>query len=148
MNNNRKYRELILNQSSYWLEKINGLLYNSILEYMEAKDLNRTRLADHLGISKGRVSQILNDGEINFSTEKLIEIALKVDKFPILEFKDKNIYIEGQTQSYNKKLDSNIRDYLDYDEYDSGETKVISLIDSSRNHYFVNIDLQEAVCFE
>lgn len=89
-------REKILNQTSYWVEGINGFLYDSIVNYMESNNLNRTKLAAHLGISKGRVSQILNDGEINFSLEKIIEIALKVDKFPVFEFKDKKEYLERE----------------------------------------------------
>jgi len=83
----------ILNETSYWVEGINGLLYNAILDYMEKNNLNRTQLAEYLGISKGRVSQILNDGEINFSIEKLIEISLKIGKFPLFELKDKKEYL-------------------------------------------------------
>lgn len=93
-----KLREKILNQTSYWVEGVNGSLYDTIVKYMEANKLNRTKLANHLGISKGRVSQILNDGEINFSIEKIIEIALKVDKFPIFEFKDKQEYLQKETE--------------------------------------------------
>lgn len=76
----------ILNQSQYWLEGINGALYNAIVNFMEKNTLNRTQLAEHLGISKGRVSQILNEGDINFSLEKIIEIALKVETYPKIEF--------------------------------------------------------------
>lgn len=93
-----KLREKILNQTSYWVEGVNGSLYDTIVKYMEANKLNRTKLANHLGISKGRVSQILNDGEINFSIEKIIEIALKVGKFPIFEFKDKQEYLQKETE--------------------------------------------------
>lgn len=88
MKNNDNIREKILNQSSYWLEGVNNLLYNAILEFMEQNDMNRTELASHMGISKGSVSQILNDGEINFSIEKVVQIALKVNKFPIFELKE------------------------------------------------------------
>ena len=42
-------------------------------------------MAEYLGISKGRISQILNKGNINFSIGKIIEIALKVDKYPIIK---------------------------------------------------------------
>lgn len=93
MRNRKDIREKLLNQSSYWVEGINSYLYNAILDYMEAKDMNRTKMAEHLGISKGRVSQILNDGEINFSIEKVIQIALKVDKFPVFDFINKQEYL-------------------------------------------------------
>lgn len=89
MNKANNLREEILNQASYWVEGINNELYNAILDFMEQKTLNRTQMAKHLGISKGRMSQILNDGEINFSIEKLIEIALKIDKYPDFKLVDK-----------------------------------------------------------
>lgn len=93
MKNKDQVREKILNQPSYWVEGINAFVYNAVLEDMELNDMNRTKLAEHLGLSKGRISQILNNGEINFSIEKLVQIALKVDKFPIFEFKDKKEYL-------------------------------------------------------
>ncbi len=108
-------REKILNQPAYWIEGINGQLYNAIVQYMEQNKLNRTRLASHLGISKGRVSQILNDGDINFSIEKIIEIALKIDMFPVFEFVSKKSFIQKEQSTlpttypshppYNQKTD-------------------------------------------
>lgn len=80
--------EKILNQPSYWIEGINGVLYNAIIEFMEKNNFNRTQLAQNLGISKGRVSQILNDGEINFSIEKIVEISIKVGKYPVFELEE------------------------------------------------------------
>lgn len=97
MKTNNTVREKILNQPSYWVEGINSFLYNAILDYMDANTMNRTKLAAHLGISKSRVSQILNDGETNFSLEKIIEIALKVDKFPVFGFKDKQEYLNQES---------------------------------------------------
>ena len=69
MKADKSTREKILNQPQYWVEAINEYLYNAIAEFMEANSMNRTQLAEHLGITKGRVSQILNDGEVNFSIE-------------------------------------------------------------------------------
>lgn len=85
--------ELILKQPDYWVEAINGALYNAIVDYMDENDLNRTQLAKHLGISSGRVSQILNDGQLNYSIKKMVELALKVGKFPVLEFTDSDVYL-------------------------------------------------------
>jgi transcriptional regulator with XRE-family HTH domain len=103
MTTTNNIHEKILNQPSYWVEGVNGSLYNAVINYMEANDLNRTKLASHLGISKGRVSQILNDGEINFSLEKIIEIALKVGKYPVFEFQDKQAYLEKESKLLNTK---------------------------------------------
>jgi len=102
-----KNREMILNQPSYWIEGVNGFLYEAILNYMKKHGLNRTKLASHLGISKGRVSQILNDGEINFSIEKIIEISLKVDMFPAFEFISKDSYYKKEESLENKTISIN-----------------------------------------
>ncbi|MDD3721600.1 MAG: helix-turn-helix transcriptional regulator [Lutibacter sp.] len=137
MNTNNNIREKILNQPSYWVEGINGFLYDSIVNYMEDNNLNRTKLAEHLGISKGRVSQILNDGEINFSLEKIIEIALKVDKFPVFEFKNKQEYLDKEMKISNAN-----KIFLNYDnnEFSSicvkdSNTKVIPLNSISENKF-------------
>lgn len=87
--------EKILNQPSYWIEGINGVLYNAIIEFMEKNNFNRTQLAQNLGISKGRVSQILNDGEINFSIEKIVEISIKIGKYPVFELEDSKVYLKN-----------------------------------------------------
>lgn len=93
--------ELILNQPAYWVEAINGALYNAIVDYMDKNDLNQTQLATMLGISPGRVSQILNDGQINYSIEKMVEIAIKVGKFPTFEFENADSYIHKLEKSKN-----------------------------------------------
>jgi|SRR5699024_409928 len=85
MNKETTLRDKILNQASYWVEGVNMDLYDALVSYKEKHLLNNTQLARHLGISKGRLSQILNDGEINFSLEKLFEIALKIGKYPNLQ---------------------------------------------------------------
>lgn len=106
MKNKDNIRAKILNQPSYWVEGINSFLYTAIIEYMEINDMNRTDLATYLGLSKGRISQILNDGEINFSIEKVVQIALKVDKFPIFEFKDKTAYLRNSNSEKRDKKTS------------------------------------------
>lgn len=105
--------EKILNQPSYWIEGINGVLYNAIIEFMEKNNFNRTQLAQNLGISKGRVSQILNDGEINFSIEKIVEISIKVGKYPVFELEDSNVHLKklNDTKQFKSIRISNFNDY-------------------------------------
>jgi transcriptional regulator with XRE-family HTH domain len=98
MKTTRNFREQILENPVYWVEGINGMLYDAIVTYMEKHHMKQKDLAKHLMISPGRVSQILNDGNINFSLEKLIEIALKVDKIPAFLFEDKSTYLERERQ--------------------------------------------------
>lgn len=96
MKTTRNFRAHILENPIYWVEGINGMLYDAIVRYMEKHQMKQKDLAKHLGISPGRVSQILNDGNINFSIEKIIEIAIKVDKIPNFVFEDKLTYLEGE----------------------------------------------------
>ncbi|TDO03149.1 helix-turn-helix domain-containing protein [Sunxiuqinia elliptica] len=131
-------REKILNQPSYWIEGINGHLYDAIFNYMERNSLNRTKLAEHLGISKGRVSQILNDGEINFSIEKIIEIALKVDMFPVFEFVSKQKFLQDEQKIADNliALNFNANIFSNIVETNRGKkAKVIKLKSYNENNY-------------
>jgi predicted XRE-type DNA-binding protein len=125
-----KNREKILNQPSYWIEKVNASLYDSIVNYMERHNMKQKDLAEYLGLSKGRVSQILNDGEINFSLEKIIHIALKVDKYPSFSFEDKKSLIDREKKIYERNLfiQYNIESFTSIkNQEDRKEAKVISM---------------------
>ncbi|PRY98212.1 helix-turn-helix protein [Marinilabilia salmonicolor] len=128
MKRNDNIKEKILNEPSYWIEGINGFLYDAIVSYMEENGLNRTQLADYLGVSKGRVSQILNDGDINFSIAKIIEIALKIDKYPDFKLQDKKEYLE-----HSHKSGDVVNMIMDYDSYLFSETILIEKISLNEN---------------
>lgn len=103
MKTTKNFREKVLDNPIYWVEGINGMLYDAIVTYMENHQMKQKDLARHLSISPGRVSQILNEGNINFSLEKLIEIALKVDKYPNFIFEDKSSFREIKSQKIQVK---------------------------------------------
>jgi transcriptional regulator with XRE-family HTH domain len=103
MKTTKNFREKVLDNPIYWVEGINGVLYDAIVTYMENHQMKQKDLARHLSISPGRVSQILNEGNINFSLEKLIEIALKVDKYPNFIFEDKSSFREIKSQKIQVK---------------------------------------------
>ena len=110
MRANNQFREKMLNHPTYWVEGINGMLYDAIVTYMSKHDMKRKDLAKHLNISAGRVSQILNDGDINFSLETIVEIAIKVGKFPSFTLEDKESFMEKE-----EKLAEIKRVFLKYD---------------------------------
>lgn len=130
MTNNSSNREQILNQPAYWVENINAFLYDAIVGYMEDNNLNQKQLAKHLDLSTGRVSQILNDGEINYSIEKIVEIALKVGKFPNFKFENKEAYLAKEKKEVLKKytefIFSNIFNNT-FKESEPKEAKIISI---------------------
>jgi transcriptional regulator with XRE-family HTH domain len=135
-------RDRILNQPSYWIENVNALLYNAIVDYMEKHEMKQKDLAKHLNISTGRVSQILNDGDINFSLEKVIQIALKVGMYPFFKLEKKSSLLEKELNTnnikslvldYNAKQITNPSDFNDYDSSTKKEAKIIS-IESFQNN--------------
>lgn len=86
-------REELLNSKEYWLTKIQIDLFNEVEKYMEKHELNRTQLAEKLGVSKGYVSQILN-GDADHRISKLVELSLAVGVVPNLLFENLESYIK------------------------------------------------------
>jgi len=68
----------------YWLEKIQNDIYRAAVEFMKQKGLNQNGLAQHLGVTKGYVSQILN-GNFNFSISNLVKLSLALGVAPDLD---------------------------------------------------------------
>ncbi|MEO0733789.1 MAG: helix-turn-helix transcriptional regulator [Bacteroidota bacterium] len=67
-------------------------LYNSLVRelrgHMKRERLNQTELADHLGVSKGYISRLLNgNGDPKLSS--ILDLALAVGKEPVLLFTDR-----------------------------------------------------------
>lgn len=80
-------REELLESTEYWLAKIQIDLFNEVDKYMKKNKLNRTQLAEILGVSKGYVSQILN-GDADHRISKLVELSLAVGVAPRLQFEE------------------------------------------------------------
>lgn len=79
-------REEVLKSPDYWTTGIQIALYNCAMQFMEEHGMNRTQLAEHLGVSKGYVTQLLS-GDYNYSLNKMVETALKMGFVPQIEFK-------------------------------------------------------------
>lgn len=97
-----KYKEII-QEPMYWVEEVNNLMYDAMVNYMEQHHLNKTEFAAFLQISKGRLSQILNSGEVNFSLEKLFSIALKIDKIPQIRLENTQEFIKVLEQKHKTR---------------------------------------------
>lgn len=122
-------RDKIISSPAYWVEYINGVLYDAIMDYMEAHNMKQKDLAKHLGISKGRVSQIINDGDINFKIEKIIEISLKLGMIPQFALEDKNEFLEKEQINLIQKEISQMNNFISSNTEDS---KVIKLYANTR----------------
>lgn len=77
----------LLQTNDYWVAKIQIELYNQLSDYMKKHHLNRSQLADKLGVTKGYVSQILN-GDFNHRLSTLVELSLAMGKAPVIQFSD------------------------------------------------------------
>ena len=78
-------RERTLSSPAYWFEKAQNELFRQFHYYMKQEDINQTELAARLGLTKGRVSQILR-GESNFTMKTLIELSLSIRKIAKINY--------------------------------------------------------------
>ncbi|MCF8273100.1 MAG: helix-turn-helix domain-containing protein [Flavobacteriaceae bacterium] len=81
--------EELINNTGYWLDKIQNELYFELNLYMKKNKLNRTQLAKELGFTKGYITQVLN-GNFNYSLKKLIDLSLAIGLVPNINFSKVN----------------------------------------------------------
>ncbi len=97
-------KEELEKQPEYWIEVIQNDIFRAMREFMKREKLNQSQMALRMGVSKGYVSQILN-GNFNFSLNKLVELCIFLERYPILSlkaFKDMNSQNSGHTN--NRKV--------------------------------------------
>ena len=78
-------REELLLSPEYWTTKAQFDLYACAEDYMRLHKMNRTQLAEYLGVSKGYISQLLN-GDYDHKLSKLVELALAFGMIPKIDF--------------------------------------------------------------
>jgi transcriptional regulator with XRE-family HTH domain len=84
-------REELLKSSEYWIETIQNKVFNDLSEYIEKHEVSNKSLAESLGLTKGRVSQILSGENLNFRIDTLVRLCLAIDRIPdfrLIEMKD------------------------------------------------------------
>lgn len=91
-----KKKELIRNKG-YWIAKIQLDLFEELTNYMKKNNLTRTKLAKKLGVSKGYVTQVLN-GDFDHRISKLVDLALSIEKIPIVKFEQTDELESGLTK--------------------------------------------------
>ena len=83
----------LIETSEYWTTRIQLDLYSHLQEYMKVNGLNRTQLAQKLGVTKGYVTQVLS-GDFDHRLSKLVELSLAVGLIPKMEFVPKVDFFE------------------------------------------------------
>ncbi|HOK26994.1 MAG TPA: helix-turn-helix domain-containing protein [Bacteroidales bacterium] len=92
-------REELLKSSEYWIEIIQNKVFNDLTEYIESSKLSNKELAKLLGVSKGRISQILSGENLNFRLDTLVKICLAINRVPDFRLLDLNEYISRDIKS-------------------------------------------------
>lgn len=99
-------RHSLLKSPEYWTANIQIMLYNCAEKFMASTGKNRTQLAEHLGVSKGYVSQLLN-GDYDHKLSKLVELSLsfgyvpKIDFIPVSQYLEHDDFMKNRKELYN-----------------------------------------------
>lgn len=91
-------REQILSSPEYWFEEAQNELYRQVTAYQERKGLNKTELAEELGVAKSDISSILK-GNYEHTLKKLIEISLAIGQVPTINYTPLATMIEHDGKS-------------------------------------------------
>ncbi len=91
----------LLKSPEYWITKAQFDLYACAEDFMRSHNMNRTQLAEYLGVSKGYVSQLLN-GDYDHKFSKLVELAIAFGVVPKIDFKAIDEVIREDKIQYSK----------------------------------------------
>ena len=92
-------RNELLKDPVYWTTALQMELYRQMETFMQQHSMNKSKLAEHLGCSKGYVTQLLS-GDYDHKLSKFVELSLAIGKIPRFDFGDIDEYIENDSQSY------------------------------------------------
>ena len=92
-------RAELLRSPEYWITKVQIGLFSCAEMFMKKTKKNRSQLAQHLGVSKGYVSQVLN-GDYDHRLSKFMELSLAFGYVPRIEFIPIEQVLEEDSHSY------------------------------------------------
>lgn len=136
----------------YWLTKTQNELYDNVEQFLERKGWTRTQLAEHLGVTKGYVSQILN-GDFDHKLSKLIDLSLAVGVVPNIKFQEIGDYVADYLSGYDMCIDADkvsitikVTNPLDNYDFQSEQNKATHTMKFVDNESFISYasDLQLA----
>lgn len=122
---------------AYHFTKLQNKLYGEINEFLLAEGMNKTKLADKLGVTKGYISQLLNNGA-DHKLSKLIKLSLAIGKIPVIEFLEPEVYLKKEIQ---KRVD---RQPLDLEKLNENLVDLhveIQMVKEDNDHGFTEMAL-------
>ncbi len=116
-------RKDVLTSAGYWTAEIQLDLYECAERFMQKRGMNRKQLAEHLGVSKGYVSQLLN-GDYNHRISKMVELALAFGYAPCIDFKPlEDVIAKDAKMRWGNTISIDYSDYMQtikhFDNYDA-----------------------------
>ena len=85
-------REDVLRTGGYHTTKIQQDLFRAVNDYLRKEGMTRAAFAEKLGVSKGRMTQILN-GDFNGRLDRLVALALAAGRVPVLSLVPVEAYV-------------------------------------------------------
>ena len=92
-------REELITSSEYWIETIQNKVFSDVSEYIEKNDVSNKIIAERLGLSKGRVSQILSGENLNFRIDTLVKLCLAIGRVPDFRLVEIQDFIDREKSS-------------------------------------------------
>ena len=92
-------REELITSSEYWIETIQNKVFSDVSEYIEKNDVSNKIIAERLGLSKGRVSQILSGENLNFRIDTLVKLCLAIELVPDFRLVEIQDFIDREKSS-------------------------------------------------
>ncbi len=128
----------VISNSGYWLADIQDKIFDEVDDYLSSQEMTKSTFAKKLGVTRGRVSQILN-GEFNLRLEKMIELSLAVGKVPIINFMDISEFMK-EDEKRTKRIEAEMYQRLKK----GNETTVEKVIKENPSPNIVNDKYSES----
>lgn len=91
-------REQLLKNERFWTETIQNKIYNDLASFVKKENISQKEIAKKMGVSKGRISQILKGDNLNFRIDTLVKICLSIGKVPSFNLEDIDSFIEDDVR--------------------------------------------------
>ena len=106
-------REELLKSSDYWTEIIQNKIFNDLSEFIGNQGISNNQIAESLGLSKGRVSQILSGENLNFRLDTLVKLCLTINRIPDFHLIAVNEFIAKDKDAVDSIIFKTAKSYVE-----------------------------------
>jgi transcriptional regulator with XRE-family HTH domain len=139
-------REEIIRNEYYWIEIIQNKLYNDLSLYIDKNNISQKEIAKKMGVSKGRVSQLLNGDNMNYKLETIVKLCLAIDKVPSFDLVSINELMNQTNNSIRTKSKTIFKkytaEYINTEDSKLAPIKIVKLISDYKTVVIEPIELR------